>query len=120
MSWRRRSASRNRRKKKSCSGRSREGPQERETHFQREEQECLEVERLEERHERTRRTEASDKKTVDQRNGDMGLQGNSLWMNSSVYTSKYDKFSRSEEPEASTHVVTSDQSKVTVDSTPSL
>ncbi|KAG5210174.1 hypothetical protein JEQ12_015368, partial [Ovis aries] len=46
--------------------------QERETHFQREEQECLERKtRLEEIMKRTRRTEASDKKTVDQRNGDI-------------------------------------------------
>ncbi|OWK01975.1 MAP7 [Cervus elaphus hippelaphus] len=46
--------------------------QEREKHFQREEQERLErKKRLEEIMKRTRRTEASDKKTVDQRNGDI-------------------------------------------------
>ncbi|KAB1275778.1 Ensconsin [Camelus dromedarius] len=46
--------------------------QEREKHFQREEQERLErKKRLEEIMKRTRRTEAADKKTVDQRNGDI-------------------------------------------------
>uniref|UniRef100_A0A452QPN4 Microtubule associated protein 7 n=1 Tax=Ursus americanus TaxID=9643 RepID=A0A452QPN4_URSAM len=46
--------------------------QEREKHFQREEQERLErKKRLEEIMKRTRRTEATDKKTVDQRNGDI-------------------------------------------------
>ncbi|XP_071074787.1 ensconsin isoform X3 [Dasypus novemcinctus] len=46
--------------------------QEREKHFQKEEQERLErKKRLEEIMRRTRRTEAADKKTVDQRNGDL-------------------------------------------------
>ncbi|GAB5571919.1 ensconsin isoform X8 [Prionailurus iriomotensis] len=46
--------------------------QEREKHFQREEQERLErKKRLEEIMKRTRRTEPTDKKTVDQRNGDI-------------------------------------------------
>ncbi|XP_037698407.1 ensconsin isoform X8 [Choloepus didactylus] len=46
--------------------------QEREKHFQKEEQERLErKKRLEEIMKRTRRTEAAEKKTVDQRNGDV-------------------------------------------------
>ncbi|XP_077000227.1 ensconsin [Tamandua tetradactyla] len=49
--------------------------QERERHFQKEEQERLErKKRLEEIMKRTRRTEAADKKTVDQRNGDVAKE----------------------------------------------
>ncbi|XP_016060353.1 PREDICTED: ensconsin [Miniopterus natalensis] len=94
--------------------------QEREKHFQREEQERLErKKRLEEIMKRTRRTEATDKKTVDQRNGDIAkgaLTGETVvsalpcMMNSPG----------SGDPAASPHVVTSHQSKVTVDSTPNL
>ncbi|XP_024852224.1 ensconsin isoform X2 [Bos taurus] len=93
--------------------------QEREKHFQREEQERLErKKRLEEIMKRTRRTEASDKKTVDQRNGDItkGTPTGGIVSTLPNMTNS----PGSEEPEASTHVVTTHQSKVTVDSTPSL
>ncbi|XP_060275714.1 ensconsin isoform X12 [Ovis aries] len=93
--------------------------QEREKHFQREEQERLErKKRLEEIMKRTRRTEASDKKTVDQRNGDI-TKGTPTGGTVSTLPNMTNS-PGSEEPEASTHVVTSHQSKVTVDSTPSL
>lgn len=94
--------------------------QEREKHFQREEQERLErKKRLEEIMKRTRRTEATDKKTVDQRNGDIAkgaLTGETVvsalpCMMNSPGTG---------DPAASPHAVTSHQSKVTVDSTPNL
>ncbi|XP_066229252.1 ensconsin isoform X5 [Saccopteryx leptura] len=94
--------------------------QEREKHFQREEQERLErKKRLEEIMKRTRRTEAIEKKTVDQRNGDIAkgvLPGGTdvsalpCMMNSPG----------NGESAASPHVVTSHQSTVTVDSTPNL
>ncbi|XP_070652348.1 ensconsin isoform X2 [Bos indicus] len=93
--------------------------QEREKHFQREEQERLErKKRLEEIMKRTRRTEASDKKTIDQRNGDItkGTPTGGIVSTLPNMTNS----PGSEEPEASTHVVTTHQSKVTVDSTPSL
>ncbi|XP_070317555.1 ensconsin isoform X6 [Odocoileus virginianus] len=94
--------------------------QEREKHFQREEQERLErKKRLEEIMKRTRRTEASDKKTVDQRNGDITKGTPSGETAVSTLPNMTDS-PGSEELEASTHVVTSQQSKVTVDSTPSL
>ncbi|XP_040095233.1 ensconsin isoform X2 [Oryx dammah] len=93
--------------------------QEREKHFQREEQERLErKKRLEEIMKRTRRTEASDKKTVDQRNGDI-TKGTPTGGTVSTLPNMTNS-PGSEEPETSTHVVTSYQSKVTVDSTPSL
>ncbi|XP_066104231.1 ensconsin isoform X3 [Saccopteryx bilineata] len=94
--------------------------QEREKHFQREEQERLErKKRLEEIMKRTRRTEATEKKTVDQRNGDIAkgvLPGGTdvsalpCMMNSPG----------NGESAASPHVVTSHQSTVTVESTPNL
>uniref|UniRef100_A0AC11EJS7 Microtubule associated protein 7 n=1 Tax=Ovis aries TaxID=9940 RepID=A0AC11EJS7_SHEEP len=94
--------------------------QEREKHFQREEQERLErKKRLEEIMKRTRRTEASDKKTVDQRNGDI-TKGTPTGGTAVSTLPNMTNSPGSEEPEASTHVVTSHQSKVTVDSTPSL
>ncbi|XP_044780123.2 ensconsin isoform X6 [Bubalus bubalis] len=94
--------------------------QEREKHFQREEQERLErKKRLEEIMKRTRRTEASDKKTVDQRNGDI-TKGTPTGGTAVSTLPNMTNFPGSEEPEAGTHVVTSHQSKVTVDSTPSL
>uniref|UniRef100_A0A8C0ACW9 Microtubule associated protein 7 n=1 Tax=Bos mutus grunniens TaxID=30521 RepID=A0A8C0ACW9_BOSMU len=94
--------------------------QEREKHFQREEQERLErKKRLEEIMKRTRRTEASDKKTVDQRNGDI-TKGTPTGGIAVSTLPNMTNSPGSEEPEASTHVVTSHQSKVTVDSTPSL
>uniref|UniRef100_A0ABI7WV52 Microtubule associated protein 7 n=1 Tax=Felis catus TaxID=9685 RepID=A0ABI7WV52_FELCA len=85
--------------------------QEREKHFQREEQERLErKKRLEEIMKRTRRTEPTDKKTVDQRNGDI---------TKGALTGEPDS-SGNGEPVASPHAVTSHQSKVTVESTPNL
>ncbi|VFV20269.1 ensconsin-like [Lynx pardinus] len=85
--------------------------QEREKHFQREEQERLErKKRLEEIMKRTRRTEPTDKKTVDQRNGDI---------TKGALTGETDS-SGNGEPVASPHAVTSHQSKVTVESTPNL
>ncbi|XP_019588273.2 ensconsin isoform X1 [Rhinolophus sinicus] len=94
--------------------------QEREKHFQREEQERLErKKRLEEIMKRTRRTEATDKKTVDQRNGDIAK--GALTGGTAVSTLPCVMNSPGNgEPAASPHVVTSHQSKVTVESTPNL
>ncbi|XP_065787358.1 ensconsin isoform X3 [Muntiacus reevesi] len=93
--------------------------QEREKHFQREEQERLErKKRLEEIMKRTRRTEASDKKTVDQRNGDI-TKGTPSGETVSTLPNMTNS-PGSEEPEASARVVTPHQSTVAVDSTPSL
>nr|XP_058939192.1 ensconsin isoform X4 [Kogia breviceps] len=94
--------------------------QEREKHFQREEQERLErKKRLEEIMKRTRRTEASDKKTVDQRNGDITkgalIRGTAVSALPNMTNSPGQG-----EPAASPHVVTSHQSEVTVESTPNL
>ncbi|XP_036727272.1 ensconsin isoform X5 [Balaenoptera musculus] len=94
--------------------------QEREKHFQREEQERLErKKRLEEIMKRTRRTEASDKKTVDQRNGDITkgalIRGTAVSALPNMTNSPGQG-----EPVASPHVVTSPQSEVTVESTPNL
>ncbi|XP_040305027.1 ensconsin isoform X13 [Herpailurus yagouaroundi] len=94
--------------------------QEREKHFQREEQERLErKKRLEEIMKRTRRTEPTDKKTVDQRNGDItkgALTGETVVSALPCLTDS----SGNGEPVASPHAVTSHQSKVTVESTPNL
>nr|XP_055180613.1 ensconsin isoform X9 [Nyctereutes procyonoides] len=94
--------------------------QEREKHFQREEQERLErKKRLEEIMKRTRRTEATDKKTVDQRNGDItkgALTGGTVVSALPCVTNS----PGNGEPVASPHVVTSHQSAVTVESTPNL
>ncbi|XP_023110202.1 ensconsin isoform X9 [Felis catus] len=94
--------------------------QEREKHFQREEQERLErKKRLEEIMKRTRRTEPTDKKTVDQRNGDItkgALTGEPVVSALPCLTDS----SGNGEPVASPHAVTSHQSKVTVESTPNL
>ncbi|XP_059033450.1 ensconsin isoform X11 [Mustela lutreola] len=94
--------------------------QEREKHFQREEQERLErKKRLEEIMKRTRRTEATDKKTVDPRNGDITkgvLTGGTVVSALPCMTNS----PGNEEPVASPHVVTSHQSTVTVESTPNL
>ncbi|XP_061063658.1 ensconsin isoform X2 [Eubalaena glacialis] len=94
--------------------------QEREKHFQREEQERLErKKRLEEIMKRTRRTEASDKKTVDQRNGD--ITKGALIRGTAVSALPNTTNSPGQgEPVASPHVVTSHQSEVTVESTPNL
>ncbi|XP_060046376.1 ensconsin isoform X2 [Erinaceus europaeus] len=93
--------------------------QEREKHFQREEQERLErKKRLEEIMKRTRRTEAMDKKTVDQRNGDIAKgvpTGGTVSALPSVTNSP-----GSGEPEACPHILTLDQSKVIVESNPNL
>ncbi|XP_036077861.1 ensconsin isoform X3 [Rousettus aegyptiacus] len=94
--------------------------QEREKHFQREEQERLErKKRLEEIMKRTRRTEATDKKTVDQRNGDIAkgtlTEGTAVSALSCMMNSP-----ENGEPAARPHEVTSHQSKVTVESTPNL
>ncbi|XP_057167001.1 ensconsin isoform X3 [Ursus arctos] len=94
--------------------------QEREKHFQREEQERLErKKRLEEIMKRTRRTEATDKKTVDQRNGDItkgALTGGTVISALPCMTNS----PGNGEPVASPHAVTSHQSTVTVESTPDL
>ncbi|XP_015427559.1 PREDICTED: ensconsin isoform X1 [Myotis davidii] len=93
--------------------------QEREKHFQREEQERLErKKRLEEIMKRTRRTEATDKKTVDQRNGDIAkgaLTGGTVSALPGMMNSPGNG-----DPAASPHMVTSHQSTVTVESTPNL
>ncbi|XP_039734931.1 ensconsin isoform X3 [Pteropus medius] len=94
--------------------------QEREKHFQKEEQERLErKKRLEEIMKRTRRTEATDKKTVDQRNGDIAkgtlTEGTAVSALSCMMNSP-----ENGEPAASPHEVTSHQSKVTMESTPNL
>ncbi|EHH53360.1 hypothetical protein EGM_13987, partial [Macaca fascicularis] len=94
--------------------------QEREKHFQREELERLErKKRLEEIMKRTRRTEATDKKTSDQRNGDIAkgtLTGGTELSALPCMTNA----PGNGEPVGSPHVVTSHQSKVTVESTPDL
>ncbi|XP_004410308.1 PREDICTED: ensconsin [Odobenus rosmarus divergens] len=94
--------------------------QEREKHFQREEQERLErKKRLEEIMKRTRRTEATDKKTVDQRNGDItkgALPGGTVVSAFPCMTNS----PGNGEPMSSPHAVTSHQSTVTVESTPNL
>ncbi|XP_074253504.1 ensconsin isoform X6 [Saimiri boliviensis] len=94
--------------------------QEREKHFQKEEQERLErKKRLEEIMKRTRRTEATDKKTIDQRNGDIakGALAGGTEVSALPCTTNAPG---NGEPVASPHVVTSHQSKVTVESTPDL
>ncbi|XP_015304196.3 ensconsin isoform X10 [Macaca fascicularis] len=94
--------------------------QEREKHFQREELERLErKKRLEEIMKRTRRTEATDKKTSDQRNGDIakGTLTGGTEVSALPCTTNAP---RNGEPVGSPHVVTSHQSKVTVESTPDL
>ncbi|XP_019807199.1 ensconsin isoform X1 [Tursiops truncatus] len=94
--------------------------QEREKHFQREEQERLErKKRLEEIMKRTRRTEASDKKTVDQRNGDI-TKGALIRETAVSALPNMTNSPGQGEPAASPHVVTSHQSEVTVESTPNL
>ncbi|XP_073893200.1 ensconsin isoform X16 [Macaca fascicularis] len=89
--------------------------QEREKHFQREELERLErKKRLEEIMKRTRRTEATDKKTSDQRNGDIakGTLTGGTEVSALPCTTNAP---RNGEPVGSPHVVTSHQSKVTVE-----
>ncbi|XP_018885310.1 ensconsin isoform X3 [Gorilla gorilla gorilla] len=94
--------------------------QEREKHFQREEQERLErKKRLEEIMKRTRRTEATDKKTSDQRNGDIakGALTGGTEVSALPCTTNAPGNGK---PVGSPHVVTLHQSKVTVESTPDL
>nr|KAF6462448.1 microtubule associated protein 7 [Molossus molossus] len=94
--------------------------QEREKHFQREEQERLErKKRLEEIMRRTRRTEAADKKAVDQRNGDIAKGA----LTGGTAVSALPCLMNSPgngDPAASPHVVASHQCKVTMESTPNL
>ncbi|XP_006738814.1 ensconsin, partial [Leptonychotes weddellii] len=89
--------------------------QEREKHFQREEQERLErKKRLEEIMKRTRRTEATDKKPVDQRNGDITKGA----LPEGPVVSALPCMTNSPgngEPMSSPHAVTSHQSTVTVE-----
>ncbi|XP_011817479.1 PREDICTED: ensconsin isoform X2 [Colobus angolensis palliatus] len=94
--------------------------QEREKHFQREELERLErKKRLEEIMKRTRRTEATDKKTSDQRNGDIAK--GTLTGGTEVSALPCTRNAPGNgEPVGSPHVVTSHQSKVTVESTSNL
>ncbi|XP_054412877.2 ensconsin isoform X4 [Pongo abelii] len=94
--------------------------QEREKHFQREEQERLErKKRLEEIMKRTRRTEATDKKTSDQRNGDIakGALTGGTEVSALPCTTNAPGNGK---PVGSPHVVISHQSKVTMESTPDL
>ncbi|XP_058437446.1 ensconsin isoform X4 [Marmota monax] len=94
--------------------------QEREKHFQREEQERLErKKRLEEIMKRTRRTEATDKKTIDQTNGDIAKGVLTGGTEVSVLPSMTNSPGKGE-PAASPHLVTSHQLEVTLQSTPNL
>ncbi|XP_062042801.1 ensconsin isoform X2 [Lepus europaeus] len=94
--------------------------QERERHFQREEQERLErKKRLEEIMKRTRRTDATDKKTIDQRNGDI-LRGAVTGETELSALPGMTNSPGNGAPVPSPLVVTSHQSKVTMDSTPNL
>ncbi|XP_021566175.1 ensconsin [Carlito syrichta] len=91
--------------------------QEREKHFQREEQERLErKKRLEEIMKRTRRTEATDKKTIDQRNGEVAKEALTGGTEVSALPSMTNSPGNGDSV-ASPHAVTSHQSKVTVEST---
>ncbi|XP_033619165.1 ensconsin isoform X3 [Fukomys damarensis] len=94
--------------------------QERERHFQREEQERLErKKRLEEIMKRTRRTETAEKKTVDQRNGDIAKGAPARATETALLPCMTD-LPGSGDPGTSPHVVTSHQPKVTVESAPNL
>ncbi|XP_008820291.1 ensconsin isoform X9 [Nannospalax galili] len=93
--------------------------QEREKHFQREEQERLErKKRLEEIMKRTRRTESTDKKTIDQRNGD--VDKGVLTGETEVSALPCMNSPGNGDSAASLHVVTLQQSKVTTESSPNL
>ncbi|KAM5263989.1 ensconsin [Ctenodactylus gundi] len=90
--------------------------QEREKHFQREEQERLErKKRLEEIMKRTRRTDAMDKKTIDQRNGDIAKGTLAGGTEVSALPSETNSPGNGE-PATNPPVVTLHQSKVTLDS----
>ncbi|KAG3290332.1 microtubule associated protein 7, transcript variant X16 [Ictidomys tridecemlineatus] len=94
--------------------------QEREKHFQREEQERLErKKRLEEIMKRTRRTEATDKKTIDQTNGDIAKGVLTGGTEVSVLPNMTNSPGNGESA-ASPHLVTSHQLEVTLQSTPNL
>ncbi|XP_070415515.1 ensconsin isoform X19 [Equus przewalskii] len=94
--------------------------QEREKHFQREEQERLErKKRLEEIMKRTRRADAADKKTVDQRNGDITKGTLTVGAAVSVLPCVTNSPGNAESA-ASPCEVASHPSKVTVESTPNL
>ncbi|KAM4866239.1 ensconsin isoform 4-T4 [Thomomys bottae] len=94
--------------------------QEREKHFQREEQERLErKKRLEEIMKRTRKTEATDKKTINQQNGDIAkgvLAGGTEVSALSCPTNSPGNGDSAGSP----HVGTSRQSKVALEGTPNL
>ncbi|XP_053520798.1 ensconsin isoform X2 [Artibeus jamaicensis] len=95
--------------------------QEREKHFQRQEQERLErKKRLEEIMKRTRKTEATDKKTVDQRNGDIAKGALTGGTAISALPCMTTNSPGNGEPGASPLVVPSHQSEVTVESIPNL
>ncbi|XP_037376347.1 ensconsin isoform X3 [Talpa occidentalis] len=93
---------------------------EREKHFMREEQARMErKKRLEEIMKRTRKTEATDKKNVDQRNGDIAKEA----LTGGTAVSALPGMTNSPgngEPMASPHVVTSHQSDVTTENSPNL
>ncbi|XP_050015437.1 ensconsin isoform X2 [Alexandromys fortis] len=97
--------------------------QEREKHFQREEQERLErKKRLEEIMKRTRRTEPADKKTAEQRNGDItkgvltGKTGSSLEVSALPRVTSPGNGESADNPRG----VTLQQSEVTTESSPVL
>lgn len=93
--------------------------QEREKHFQREEQERLErKKRLEEIMRRTRRTEAADKKTAEQRNGDIAK--GVLTRQTEVSALPCMNSPGNGESADSPHGVTLQQSKVAAESSPVL
>ncbi|XP_057611337.1 ensconsin isoform X2 [Chionomys nivalis] len=97
--------------------------QEREKHFQKEEQERLErKKRLEEIMKRTRRTEPADKKTAEQRNGDITKGVLTGETGSSLEVSALPRVTSSGNGESadSTHGVTLQQSEVTTESSPVL
>ncbi|KAG8510876.1 Ensconsin, partial [Galemys pyrenaicus] len=94
--------------------------QEREKHFMREEQERMErKKRLEEIMKRTRKTEVTDKKNIDQRNGDIAKEALTGRTAVSTLPGMMDSPGNGE-PMASPHVVTSHQSDVTTENSPNL
>ncbi|XP_058527474.1 ensconsin isoform X3 [Ochotona princeps] len=95
--------------------------QEREKHFQKEEQERQERrKRLEEIMKRTRKSEATDKKTVDQRNGDILKGAVTGGTEVSALPGGMTDSTGNGAPVTSPHGVTSHPAKVTMESTPNL
>uniref|UniRef100_A0A8D2B3B0 Ensconsin n=2 Tax=Sciurus vulgaris TaxID=55149 RepID=A0A8D2B3B0_SCIVU len=80
---------------------------------------CPFLQRLEEIMKRTRRTEATDKKTIDQRNGDIAKGVLTGGTEVSVLPGMTNSPGNGE-PATSPHVVTPHQSEVTLESTPNL